>query len=57
MVGRRLFPLAPLNVFAVVFCEIGGVIDVVGVGHVPPERLEIFLKLGGLEHSATMGVG
>lgn len=37
--------------------EVGGVVLVVGVGHVPPEALEVFAQLFVAEHVATVGVG
>ena len=54
---RQSLTLAPLDIFAVAFGEVGRVVDIVGVGHIPPERLEILLEFGALEHAATVGIG
>ena len=54
---RQSLTFAPLDIFAVAFGEVGRVVDIVGVGHIPPERLEILLEFGALEHAATVGIG
>ena len=57
IVKGESFTLAPLDIFEVALGEVGGVVNIVGVGHIPPKRLEIFLEFWGFEHTATVGIG
>ena len=57
IVKGESFTLAPLDIFEVALGEVGGVVNIVGVGPIPPERLEILLEFWGFEHTATVGIG